>query len=71
MEVHTELSPKAICELRVALTVTDLDQALRLYRDGLGLPVVKEWASPQGRGYVLAVDHATLELVDQDMILRQ
>jgi lactoylglutathione lyase len=53
-------------ELRVALTVADLDRAVRLYRDGLGLPVVKEWASPEGRGVVLGVGDATLELIDRD-----
>lgn len=52
-------------ELRVALTVADLDRAVRLYRDGLGLPVVKAWTSSAGRGVVLGVGDATLELVDQ------
>ena len=30
-------------ELRVALTVDDYGEALRFYRDALGLPVVEEW----------------------------
>ena len=51
-------------ELRVALTVDDFDRAATLYRGGLGLPVVQEWESPQGRGLVLAVERATVELVD-------
>jgi catechol 2,3-dioxygenase-like lactoylglutathione lyase family enzyme len=54
-----------VCELRVALTVADLDVAVKLYRDGLGLPVVKEWSSPEGSGVVLAVGDATVELIDQ------
>ena len=52
-------------ELRVALTVDDFERAATLYRDGLGLPVVQEWESPQGRGLVLALERATLELVDE------
>ena len=51
-------------ELRVALTVEDFDAALRLYRDGFGLPVVKAWDSPEGRGVVLAAGRGTVELLD-------
>jgi NAD(P)-dependent dehydrogenase (short-subunit alcohol dehydrogenase family) len=51
-------------ELRVALTVEDFAQALRFYRDGLALPVVRQWDSPQGRSVVLAAGRATLELLD-------
>ena len=52
-------------ELRVALTVDEFDRATTLYRDGLGLPVAQEWDSPQGRGLVLVVEQAALELVDE------
>lgn len=58
--------PDEVQELRVALTVADFDQALMLYRDGLGLRVVDEWTSPKGRGVVLAAGRARLELIDQD-----
>jgi len=51
-------------ELRVALTVEDFAAALRLYRDGFGLPVVKAWDSPEGRGVVLAAGRGTVELLD-------
>ncbi|MGH2514431.1 MAG: SDR family NAD(P)-dependent oxidoreductase [Ktedonobacterales bacterium] len=51
-------------ELRVALTVEDFDRAVALYRDGLALPVVKEWSDVTGRGMVLAAGRATLELLD-------
>ncbi|MFI5272913.1 MAG: SDR family NAD(P)-dependent oxidoreductase [Ktedonobacterales bacterium] len=54
-----------IRELRVALTVEDFERALRLYRDGFGLEVVKEWRSPEGRGVVLAAGRGTLELLDR------
>ncbi len=58
-------SSSGVRELRVVLTVGDLDRAAALYRDGLGLPMVQEWESPQGRGLVLAVDRTTFELVDE------
>ncbi len=54
-----------IRELRVALTVADFDRALRLYRDGFGLDVVKQWDSPEGRGVVLAAGRGTIELLDE------
>jgi catechol 2,3-dioxygenase-like lactoylglutathione lyase family enzyme len=54
-----------IRELRVALTVEDFERALRLYRDGFGLEVVKEWDSPEGRGVVLAAGCGTIELLDR------
>ena len=57
--------PPEIQELRVALTVRDLDRSARLYRDGFGLPVVDEWSSDEGRGLVLSAGRATLELVDE------
>jgi lactoylglutathione lyase len=48
-------------ELRVALTVDDYHQALRFYRDALGLPVVAEWDEPPGA--VLDAGRATLEVL--------
>src|ERR671917_2380473 len=54
-----------IHELRVALTVEDLDEAVALYRDALGLSVVKEWSQPEGRGLILDAGPASIELVDQ------
>ncbi len=55
---------RGVRELRVALTVDDFERALRLYRDGFGLDVVKEWDSPEGRGVVLAAGRGTVELLD-------
>jgi NAD(P)-dependent dehydrogenase (short-subunit alcohol dehydrogenase family)/catechol 2,3-dioxygenase-like lactoylglutathione lyase family enzyme len=52
-------------ELRVALTVEDFDQAVRLYRDGFGLPVEQAWEAPDGRVVILGAGRATLELVDR------
>ncbi|HEX8997831.1 MAG TPA: SDR family NAD(P)-dependent oxidoreductase [Ktedonobacterales bacterium] len=53
-------------KLRVALTAEDFDQAVAFYRDGLGLPVVKDWTQgAAGRSVVLAAGAATLEILDR------
>jgi len=52
-------------ELRVALTVADLDEALAFYRDALGLEQVADWSSGDGRVVVLTAGRATLELFDE------
>jgi hypothetical protein len=57
-------------ELRVALTVDDFDRWVALYRDGLNLPVTREWSDPEGRGTVLAAGRATLEIIDQAQAAR-
>ncbi|PYE49379.1 VOC family protein [Deinococcus yavapaiensis] len=51
-------------ELRLVLAASDFDAAVRLFRDGLGLHVVEGWNDPNGRGLVLDVGRATLELLD-------
>jgi lactoylglutathione lyase len=53
-------------ELRVALTVEDYEEAVRFYRDVLGLPVTEEWANPTGSGAVLDAGRATLEVLSTD-----
>lgn len=57
----TEKTP--VHELRVALTVDDYEEAIRFYRDVLGLPVLEQWEQPTGRGAVLDAGRATLELL--------
>ena len=52
-------------ELRLALTVDDLDGALSFYRDTLGLPLLEAWSS-QGRVFLLDAGRATLELLDSE-----
>jgi NAD(P)-dependent dehydrogenase (short-subunit alcohol dehydrogenase family) len=52
-------------ELSVVLTVADFDRALALYRDGLGLPILKEWHGDDGSGAILAVGRGTIELQDR------
>jgi catechol 2,3-dioxygenase-like lactoylglutathione lyase family enzyme len=53
-------------ELRLAVTVEDYDDAVRFYRDVLGLPVIQEWDEPSGSGAILDAGHATLELLSVD-----
>jgi lactoylglutathione lyase len=50
-------------ELRVALTVEDYQEALRFYRDALGLTVLEEFDEAEGSGVVLDAGRATLELL--------
>ena len=52
-------------EFRVTLTVDDFDAAVKLYRDGLGLPQVADWSRDQGRVLLLDAGRATLELFDE------
>jgi len=52
-------------ELRVVLTVPDVDEALAFYRDGLGLEQIADWSGEGGRVILLEAGHATLELFDE------
>jgi lactoylglutathione lyase len=59
----TEQPP--VRQLRLAVTATDYDAALRFYRDVLGLPEQESYSSPDGgRVTILAAGTATLELAD-------
>jgi catechol 2,3-dioxygenase-like lactoylglutathione lyase family enzyme len=51
-------------ELRVVVTAPDYDDALRLYRDVLGLPERMAVTSPGGRVAILDAGRATLEIAD-------
>jgi lactoylglutathione lyase len=54
-------------ELRLVLTVDDVDDALRFYRDALGLPELEAWQG-EGEGARIAIldaGRATLELVNE------
>jgi hypothetical protein len=59
-----------VSEMRVALTVSvsDFEKFVGLYRDGLNLPVAEQWESTAGRGIILNIEHATLELLDETMV---
>ena len=53
-------------ELRVVLTVDDVDAAVAFYRDALGLEEVAQWPGEDGgRIAILGAGTATLELVDE------
>jgi lactoylglutathione lyase len=53
-----------VTELRLVVTAPDYDQALRFYRDVLGLPEHAAYTSPGGRVTILEAGRATLELAD-------
>jgi lactoylglutathione lyase len=54
-----------VTELRVALTVPDVERSVAFYRDALGLEQVADWSGDQGRVVALAAGRATLELLDE------
>ena len=54
----------AVKELRLVVTAGDYDEALRFYRDVLGLETREAYNSPDGRVTILEAGRATLELAD-------
>lgn len=60
-----ERLPVVTRELRIALTFDDYDAALRLFRDVLGLAPVQVLDAQGGRGVILDLPAATLELFDR------
>lgn len=54
-----------ILELRVALTSSEYKRIVEIYCDGLGLVPVEIWDNGQGRGLLLNVGNATLEIFDE------
>lgn len=55
---------KAIKELRLILTVENLDELISFYRDTVGLETSKEWHEETGNGIILDAGRASLELID-------
>jgi lactoylglutathione lyase len=53
-----------VTELRLVVTAPDYDDALRFYRDVLGLRERAAFSSPGGRVSILEAGRATLELAD-------
>ena len=51
-------------EMRLVVTADDYDEAVRFYRDVLGLPERAAFASPGGRVSILEAGRATLEIAD-------
>lgn len=54
-----------IKELRIILTVPNLDEMIRLYRDIAGMKTSKEWHEETGNGIILEAGKASLELIDE------
>ena len=54
----------SVHELRVCVTAPDYDEALRFYRDVLGLKEVAAFSSEDGHVTILEAGRATLELLD-------
>jgi predicted enzyme related to lactoylglutathione lyase len=52
-------------ELRIILTVDNLDEIIQFYRDTAGLKVSKEWNDEGGHGIILEAGKASLELIDK------
>jgi len=52
-------------ELRLILTVDNLDEVIKFYQETLGLEVSKEWREPTGNGIILTAGLASLELIDK------
>lgn len=58
---------KPVRQLRLCVTASDYGEALRFYRDVLGLPEQASYSSPDGgRVTILEAGVATLELADPD-----
>jgi lactoylglutathione lyase len=53
-----------VTELRLVVTAADYDEALRFYRDALGLPELGAFDDGGGRVSILDAGRATLELSD-------
>jgi lactoylglutathione lyase len=51
-------------EMRLVVTADDYEEAVRFYRDVLGLPERASFASPDGRVVILEAGLATLEIAD-------
>jgi len=56
--------PDAVREMRLVVTADDFDEAVRFYRDVLGLPERASYSSPDGRVVILEAGIATLEIAD-------
>jgi lactoylglutathione lyase len=55
----------SVRELRLVVTAEDHDDALRFYRDVLGLPDLADYSSADGKVILLDAGRATVEVVDR------
>jgi len=58
--------PGKVYELRLVLTVDNYDEAVKFYRDVLGLPLVQSLDHQPGSGAILDAGRATLEIISTD-----
>ena len=56
--------PGPVREMRLVVTADDYEEAVRFYRDVLGLPERASFSSPGGRVSILEAGRATLEIAD-------
>jgi len=54
-----------ILELRVALTSSDYERAVKFYCEGLGIEPAAIWNNDQGRALMLNMGQARLEIFDE------
>ena len=54
----------SVRELRLVVTVEDHDEAVRFYREVLGLPQLADFSSAEGNVVLLDAGRATVEVVD-------
>jgi predicted enzyme related to lactoylglutathione lyase len=59
-----------IKELRIILTVDNLDELIKFYRDVAGMETSKEWHEATGNGIILDAGRASLELIDKSHAAR-
>ncbi len=52
-------------ELRIILTVDNLDEMIKYYTETVGLKISKEWHEDAGNGIILEAGRASLELIDK------
>lgn len=58
------MSESSVLELRLVVTTDDFENALKFYRDRLGMQELPSVASPGARVAILDAGRATLELAD-------
>ncbi|MDX6597357.1 MAG: lactoylglutathione lyase [Gaiellales bacterium] len=56
--------PSGVRQLRLVVTAEDYDEALRFYRDVLGMTEQEAYSTPDGRVAILDGGRATLELTE-------
>jgi lactoylglutathione lyase len=61
---YTKMVERSVLELRLVVTTDDFENALRFYRDSLGMPELPAVASSGARVAILDAGRATLELAD-------